>query len=63
MQKKVLGLVSLILIVSILSISFVSAGWFGDMWGNIFGKKIIASPVCHTECTNTTISSFGTYDF
>ena len=55
MQKKVLGLVSLILIVSILSISFVSAGWFGDMLGNIFGKKIIASPVCHTECTNTTI--------
>lgn len=39
-MKRGLVIVSLILVIGILSVSFVSAGWFGDFWAKITGQTV-----------------------
>ena len=41
MKGKIINVLSLVLVVSLLSVGFVSAGWFGDMWGKITGNVIL----------------------
>ena len=41
LKGKIINVLSLVLVVSLLSVGFVSAGWFGDMWGKITGNVIL----------------------
>src|SRR3989338_1206792 len=43
-NKKIVMIFSVLLLVSFLSISFASAGWFGDFWGKITGKVVTNTP-------------------
>jgi hypothetical protein len=46
MINKRIGVVFVFSLVLLLSVSFVSAGWFGDLWGKITGKAIVDSSSC-----------------
>src|SRR3989344_4800348 len=53
-KSLVIVLISLILITLIMSISFVSAGWFGDFWKKITGKTTendTNQTTCGNECS------------
>ena len=42
-SKKLIGIFSVLFIVSLFSLSLVSAVWLGDFWNKITGKAIVAT--------------------
>jgi hypothetical protein len=44
-NKRLVGLISVLLLISLLSISMVSAGWFGDFWNKITGKAVSSNQI------------------
>src|SRR3989338_8775706 len=54
-KSLVIVFISLILIILIMSISFVSAGWFGDFWKKITGKTTendTTNQTCSDDCSS-----------
>ena len=52
MNKKVVSYVLVFSLIVLLSVSFVSAGWFSDLFGKITGKVVAGDYSSSSTCAN-----------